>query len=70
VSLLPAELRTELESALVRLDMRLIPDLIRQVGEFDPELGGSMASLADKLAYTPILHAIAARKTVAHEGQL
>jgi hypothetical protein len=50
--------------------MRLIPDLIRQVGEFDPELGGSMASLADKLAYTPILHAIAARKTVAHEGQL
>ena len=70
MSVLPEELRGELENALILLDVNRVMTLIHRVGEHDPALGGAMATLADKLAYTAMLHAVAARKASAGEGQM
>jgi signal transduction histidine kinase/DNA-binding response OmpR family regulator len=57
---LPEELRRELEDTLMALDAGRIAALIRRIAEVDPALGGILALLADRLAYTPILKALQA----------
>ncbi len=55
---LPEELRRELADAVIALDGELITGLIRRISEADPALGGVLAVLAGRFAYTPILHAL------------
>ena len=62
LSVLPEELCGELEEALILLDVDRVTALIRRVAESYPALGEIMASLADNLAYTSMLHALEARK--------
>jgi CheY-like chemotaxis protein len=62
-------LRDELETALILLDVKRVTALIQRVAEQSPALGSAMAGLADRLAYTSILQAIAVRKASALEGQ-
>jgi CheY-like chemotaxis protein/anti-sigma regulatory factor (Ser/Thr protein kinase) len=62
LSVLPEELCTELERALILLDMDHVTALIKRVAETEPALGGILTKLSDNLAYTTMLHAIEARK--------
>ena len=62
LSALPEKLCGELEEALVLLDVDRVTELIHRVEVSSPALGGIMANLSDNLAYTSILHAIAARR--------
>jgi hypothetical protein len=62
-------LRDELEKALILLDVKRVTALVEEVTEQAPALGSAMAGLADRLAYTSILQAIAVRKASALEGQ-
>jgi hypothetical protein len=55
---LPEELRKELADALIALDVMRIAGVIRGISEVDPALGGVLAILAGKFAYTPILKAL------------
>ncbi len=55
---LPEEVRKELADALIALDVMRIAGLIRGISELDPALGGVLAILAGKFAYTPILKAL------------
>jgi CheY-like chemotaxis protein len=55
---LSEELRKELENAVISLDVKRIAALIRQVSEQDPALGGALASLAERFAYTSILNTL------------
>ena len=57
---LPHELREDLGDALITLDVERITGLIRSISEVNPALGGALAGLADRLAYTPILKALRA----------
>jgi signal transduction histidine kinase/DNA-binding NarL/FixJ family response regulator len=57
---LPEELREELANALIALDAERIAGLIRGISEGDPALGGTLALLAGRFAYTPILKALQA----------
>uniref|UniRef100_Q023H6 histidine kinase n=1 Tax=Solibacter usitatus (strain Ellin6076) TaxID=234267 RepID=Q023H6_SOLUE len=62
-------LRDELENALILLDVKRVTTLVQEVAEQAPALGSAMAGLAERLAYTSILQAIAVRKSSALEGQ-
>jgi CheY-like chemotaxis protein len=62
-------LRDELENALILLDVNRVTALVQEVAEQSPALGSAMTGLADRLAYTSILQAIAVRKASALEGQ-
>ena len=62
-------LRDELENALILLDVKRVTALVQEVAEQSPALGSAMTGLADRLAYTSILQAIAVRKASALEGQ-
>ena len=62
LSMLPERLCGELEEALVLLDVDRVTALIGRVEVSYPALGEVMATLAGKLAYTSMLHAITARK--------
>jgi CheY-like chemotaxis protein len=55
---LPVELREELANAVIALDGERIAGVIRGIAEVDPALGGALALLAGRLAYTPILKAL------------
>jgi signal transduction histidine kinase/ligand-binding sensor domain-containing protein/CheY-like chemotaxis protein len=57
---IPEELRDELAEALLALDRERIAALIRRISEIDAALGGVLAVLAGRLAYTPILKALRA----------
>jgi signal transduction histidine kinase len=59
---LPDELCGELEAALILLDVDRVTALIRRIAATYPALGRVMENLSDKLAYTPMLRAIEARK--------
>jgi hypothetical protein len=59
---LPDELCGELEAALILLDVDRVTALIRRIAATHPALGRVMENLSDKLAYTPMLRAIEARK--------
>jgi signal transduction histidine kinase/CheY-like chemotaxis protein len=69
LSAIPPGLRDELENALILLDVKRVTALVQEVAEQAPALGPAMAGLADRLAYTSILQAIAVRKASALEGQ-
>ncbi len=69
LSALPPGLRDELEDALILLDVKRVTALVQEVAEQAPALGSAMAGLADRLAYTSILQAIAVRRASALEGQ-
>ena len=62
LAVLPEELRGELGNALIALDAERIGGLIRRISEVDPALGGALADLADRFAYSPILKALQAGK--------
>ena len=53
-------LRQELENALPSLDAERIAEVIRRISEVDPALGGMLATLAGRFAYTSILRALQA----------
>ena len=55
---LPVELREQLANAVIALDGERIAGIIRRIAEVDPALGGALALLAARLAYTPILKAL------------
>jgi CheY-like chemotaxis protein len=55
---IPQTLREELLDGLIALDAERITRLIRRISEVDPVLGGDLAVLAGRFAYTPILHAL------------
>jgi signal transduction histidine kinase/CheY-like chemotaxis protein len=55
---LPAALRDELEKAVISLDPVRIALLVSQVSEQNASLGSALGRLADKFAYSPILHAL------------
>jgi signal transduction histidine kinase/DNA-binding response OmpR family regulator len=55
---LPEALREELENAVTSLDVERIARLISHVSEQDPVVGSILARFADRLAYSPILHAL------------
>ena len=62
LSVLSEELCGELEAALILLDVDRVTALIRHVAESYPDLGSTMESLSDNLAYTSMLRALEARK--------
>ncbi len=55
---IPEELRQDLANALTMLDGERITGVIRRMSEVDPALGGVLALLAGRFAYTPILKAL------------
>ncbi len=55
---LPEELRKELADAVIALDGERITGLIRRISEADLALGETLAVLAGRFAYTPILKAL------------
>jgi CheY-like chemotaxis protein/two-component sensor histidine kinase len=55
---LPLALRDELEHAVVSLDSKRIARLVSQVSEQNAPLGKALERLADRLSYSPILHAL------------
>ena len=57
-SALPEELRTGLANAVIALDGDRIATSVHAISKVDPALGGVLALLADRLAYTPILRAL------------
>jgi len=65
---LPAELRGELKSALVALEVGRIAELIGRISERDAVLGAALSHCADKLAYTPIWNALEAGNGALPEG--
>ncbi len=52
---LPAALRTDLEDALVRLDLRRIEELCQAVERLDGGLGSALRDHAGRFDYTPII---------------
>jgi signal transduction histidine kinase len=62
LSVLSEELCGELEAALILLDVDRVTALIRHIAESYPDLGRTMESLSDNLAYTSMLRALEARK--------
>ena len=65
---LPGELRSELKSALVALDVGRIAELIGRITERDAALGAALSRCADKLAYTPIWNALEAGNGTLRKG--
>ena len=65
---MPEELREELGEALVTLDAERIGVLIRRISEVDATLGGTLAVLASRFAYSPILRALHAGKGKPSKG--
>jgi CheY-like chemotaxis protein len=59
---LPEKLCSQLEEALVLLDVDRVTALIGRIEVSYPALGEMLASLAGNLAYTSMLHALTARK--------
>jgi CheY-like chemotaxis protein len=59
---LPIALRDELEAAVISLDRTRIDGLVKEIAGQNALLGRALAELAEKLAYTPILRAIASCK--------
>jgi CheY-like chemotaxis protein len=57
-SSLPANLRVELEDAVIALDHQRIARLVKRISEQDARLGRLLARFTDKLAYTPIFNAL------------
>jgi CheY-like chemotaxis protein len=57
---IPEELREELADTLITLNAERINETIRRISEVDPELGGVLAVLAGRHAYTPIFKALGA----------
>ncbi|MCX6626608.1 MAG: ATP-binding protein [Candidatus Solibacter sp.] len=55
---LPEETREELSNAIRALDALRIATIIRGISEVDPPLGATLAQLADRLTFTPILRAL------------
>jgi len=55
---LPKELREDLKNAVISLDVGRIALLTNRISHQDGELGGLLARLADRFAYTPILQAL------------
>ena len=67
---LPAALRDELERAVVSLDSKRIAQLVSQVSEQDASLGKTLRLLADRLSYSPILHALqSCKRPLAEAGR-
>jgi signal transduction histidine kinase/DNA-binding NarL/FixJ family response regulator len=60
---LSPELRQELTTALVSLDVARITKIIHRVSEADPALGETLSIHANRLSYTDILKALKAVKT-------
>jgi hypothetical protein len=60
---LPETLLRELSDALTSLDVERISKLILQVSEQDAELGGRLASFADRFEYSPLLRALGSYET-------
>lgn len=58
LALIPASLRADLESAVVRLDTAGIAELIQGVSELQPSLGGVLKHHAGLFHYTIILQAL------------
>jgi len=57
-SSLPANLRVELEDAVIALDHERIALLVKRISEQDASLGRLLARFSDRLAYTPIFNAL------------
>ncbi|MGA8595961.1 MAG: ATP-binding protein [Bryobacteraceae bacterium] len=55
---IPEELRDQLESALVRLDVQRISRVIDRISETVPALGGLLAEHASRYAFTSMLRAL------------
>jgi signal transduction histidine kinase/CheY-like chemotaxis protein len=55
---LSAELRAELEAAVLSLDPGRMRSVIARIAEHNPALSAALASLVDKLAFTPIFTAL------------
>jgi signal transduction histidine kinase/CheY-like chemotaxis protein len=55
---LPPALRDELEKAVISLDRERVAQLVGKISEHDAALGMTLASLADRFAYTPIFDAL------------
>jgi hypothetical protein len=69
LSVLPEELCGDLENALIMLDVDRVTALIRRIAECYPAVGGVLATLSEKLAYTSMLRVIVARKFTLAEGR-
>ena len=69
LSVLPEDLCGDLENALIMLDVDRVTALIQRVAENYPAVGGIMARLSEKLAYTAMLRAIVSRKFTLAEGR-
>jgi DNA-binding response OmpR family regulator len=59
---LPEELRNELGSAIISLDVGRITEVIGRIAGFDDALGSLLFHYAETFAYTTILRAVAACK--------
>lgn len=69
VAALPIELRDELLEALVSLDASRIDELIARVSAADASCGKAMEEHRDRLAYTPIMHALEAASRLSGEDR-
>jgi CheY-like chemotaxis protein len=59
---IPAALKDELEAAVISLDSARIALVVSRIAEQNTPLGRALKHLADKFAYSPILHAIRSHK--------
>jgi signal transduction histidine kinase/CheY-like chemotaxis protein len=57
---LPEELRGKLADALINLDVTGIADIIRDITELDPKLGGMLNNYAGRLEYSAVLQVLQA----------
>ena len=57
---LPKEMREQLRSAVIALDVKHIASVIRRIARRDPAVGAALAASADRFAYTAILRALEA----------
>ena len=70
LSVLPAALRNDLENAIISLDPNRISLAVSEISQKNTALGNTIARLADKMAYSPILYALRTCKSGSAKAQV